>query len=321
MKKLSLLILMSMMASMTSAPLLSAQEEDSALNQAKKLALALAGQETPYLRVVKGKTTSRLETACVTFENLDTGASVTLVSAVHIGDKAYYKVLQKHLEDYDKVFFEGVKQDGPSNELMSLVSRLQSSLKNFLGLAFQPEQMDMSKPNMVHADMKASQLQELLKKRGISLLPNEDLLGMFGPMVVKGLEMIAPAPDQKPNRLQDLMQRRMKSVFAEALSKGIQIYDKLKKPEDKARDELLIGARNQIAMDLLKKSLAAKPGGKYAILYGGAHHPDFEKRLTTELEMQKTGTQWLSAWDISPSKPQPASKPAAKKAPKKKRVL
>lgn len=321
MKKLSLIILMSTLATSFASPSIGAQEEGSTLDQAKKLALALTKQETSYLRVVKGKRSSRLETACITFENVDSGSSVTLVSAVHIGDESYYKALQKHLEGYDKVFFEGVKQDGPRTELMSLVSRIQSALKDVLGLAFQPEKMDMTKPNMVHADLKASELDAMLKERGISLLPNQDLLTMFGPFVERGMRMLAPTPGQEPNALQSMIQRRMKGVFAEALSKGIQIYDKLKKPEDKARDELLIGARNKVAIDLLKKALLQQPKGKYAILYGGAHHPDFEKTLTTELEMQKTGTHWLSAWDMSAPQPKPAPKPKTKEPVKKKTIL
>ncbi len=307
---------------------LAAQESDSTIEKAKKLAQMLSSKDTPYLRVVKGKKNSRLETACVTFENLDTGLSVTLVSAVHIADASYYKLLQKHLSAYDTVFYEGVKPDGPRTDLMTLVSQLQTALKDVLGLTFQPEQMDMKKKNMVHADLKASELEAMVKKNGISLLPNQDLLKMFGPMVQAGLRMLAPNPGQEPNALQLLIQKRLKGVFAEALSKGIQLYDKFKKPEDKLRDQMLIGSRNKVVLRLLKKATAQKPNGKFAILYGGAHHPDFEKHLIADFGMQKTGTVWLPAWridgsDATPTLPKskPTKAPKSKTKKKKKTVL
>ncbi len=324
MKKLNLALVFAFLLTAAAPCMLWAQSEESPLDQAKKIVKAMTSQNTSYLRVVKGKSAARLETACVTFENLDVGSSVTLIAAVHIADPSYYRALQDHLKKYDTVFYEGVKQDGKQSEAMSLVSRLQSALKDSLGLAFQPKRMDMTKSNMTHADLTATELQGMLKEKGVGLLPNQDLIELFGPIIVKGLRMLAPVEGQAESPLKQMIRRRMKTVFAEVLAKGVQIYDKLKKPEDRARDELLIGARNAKAMQLLKEAIKENPQGKYAILYGGAHHPDFEKRLINDLGMQKTNVAWLRAWDMSNKRkirptPHPDSKPAKK--PKKKTVL
>ena len=33
--------------------------------------------------------------------------------------------------------------------------------------------------------------------------------------------------------------------------------------------------------------------------YGAAHLPDMEKRLAADFQMKRSGTKWLTAWDLS----------------------
>jgi hypothetical protein len=37
---------------------------------------------------------------------------------------------------------------------------------------------------------------------------------------------------------------------------------------------------------------------KLGIFYGGAHMPDLEKRLLTQLGFKRLGHRWLTAWNI-----------------------
>jgi len=73
-----------------------------------------AGVAAPYLRVLEDKGKSiALEIASRTYEPTDgTGPTVTLVGVVHIGDRPFYRNLEKMLADFDVVLYESVKPAG-----------------------------------------------------------------------------------------------------------------------------------------------------------------------------------------------------------------
>ncbi|MEK6703451.1 MAG: hypothetical protein AABZ53_14415 [Planctomycetota bacterium] len=76
---------------------------------------AFADDPKPYTRVAEDEKTGvlTLELASRTFAKPDgTGPKVTLVSAVHIADLAFYTAMQKQLDATDVVLFEGVKPGG-----------------------------------------------------------------------------------------------------------------------------------------------------------------------------------------------------------------
>ena len=72
---------------------------------------------------------------------------------------------------------------------------------------------------------------------------------------------------------------------------------------------MLIQDRNETAMKVLAEQLR-KGHRRVAIYYGAAHMPDFEKRLVADHDMQLAGTRWLTAWDLT------RTRPAKKKEPK-----
>ncbi|MCB9831139.1 MAG: hypothetical protein H6807_01595 [Planctomycetes bacterium] len=279
-------------------PLLPAQEpETDLIKKGLELARRLGGEDaTDFIRVVKGKKTARLETAAVTYEDLDRELSVTLVAAVHIGDAAYYEALQKELAGYDLVLFEGIDRgQSEPDEVLLMVGRLQRMLKGALRLEFQPERMDMAKANMKRADISADELARELEAREVGLIPNENLVRAMAPLLEKGFAMLAD--DGKPeSRIKAVIRDKLKRSMADVLGSGLGIYERFKREQDRLRDEVIIGHRNQHAFAMLEKEIAADPRRRFAIIYGAAHQPDFECRLVEDLGLVKTNTRWFSAW-------------------------
>ena len=61
-------------------------------------------------------------------------------------------------------------------------------------------------------------------------------------------------------------------------------------------DYTIIGARNERAIDVLTATLDKTDHERIGIFYGVAHLPDFDRRLTEELEFERNGERWLDAW-------------------------
>ena len=67
---------------------------------------------------------------------------------------------------------------------------------------------------------------------------------------------------------------------------------------------ILVGDRNAAAMRVFQKEIA-KGKKRIGIFYGGAHMPDFERRLVLDFGMKKSKVEWLNAWDLMASKASP----------------
>ena len=118
-----------------------------------------------------GNEQGALKTSIVTYRNRD-GVEVSLVSAVHVGDKKYYDQLQEDFSRYEALLYEMIKPEGvdPSTRGKesggSIISFFQRGMKSALGLEFQLDGIDYSKPNFVHADMDPQTFFRLQKKKG-----------------------------------------------------------------------------------------------------------------------------------------------------------
>ncbi|CAL1359526.1 unnamed protein product [Linum trigynum] len=66
---------------------------------------------------------------------------------------------------------------------------------------------------------------------------------------------------------------------------------------DVEEKSVIIGERNRVAMEALKKAM---DGGqnKIAILYGGGHMPDLGRRMREEFDLVPSKVQWITAWSI-----------------------
>ncbi|KQJ98078.1 uncharacterized protein LOC100846834 [Brachypodium distachyon] len=65
-----------------------------------------------------------------------------------------------------------------------------------------------------------------------------------------------------------------------------------------AEDEsVIIGERNRVATEKIKDAIN-RGYKRIAVLYGGGHMPDLDRRLQEELNMVPSDVQWVTAWSI-----------------------
>ncbi len=226
------------------------------------------------------------------------GREVALVSAVHVGDLAYYRKLSAALKTYDAVLYELVAPDGAIPHAGDTnhggVSMLQHMLKNVLGLSFQLDAIDYSAGNFVHADLDADTFAQMQEARG------ESLMGLMLQSVID--QMLNPSSDEPPElqsaRLFAALvspdrPRQLKLLLAGQFEDLDAKIENLQGPDG----SVLLTERNKRAIETLTKELA---GGKkkLAIFYGAAHMRDMQKRVE-ELGFHVVEGKWLTAWDMT----------------------
>lgn len=251
-----------------------------------------------------------LDAAIVSYENAD-GVRVDLVSAVHIADHAFFETLNERFKRYDSVLYEMVKPAGmempkpgaPRQD--SPVSSLQRMLKNVLDLDFQLDAIDYTADNFVHADLDTETFQQLQQARGETLLTmmlralmNDLMRPRFGaaaqPLTLEDLLNAAAAPD-RARQFKLLLAPQFQDM--EAITAGF---------GDANGESVIITERNKAAIKALQERIA-QGDHDLAIFYGAAHLPDMEKRLK-ELGFERTGSEWLTAWDMRPKETRDSDK-------------
>ncbi len=236
--------------------------------------------------------------------------TVDLVGAVHIGDKEYYKKLNKQLQQYDVVLYELVAQPGTvipkggrkKDDPLSLIMQV---VKMVLELDLQTERIDYTRKNFVHADLSPEQMAEAIQKRGDDGLTL--ILGFAADLLRQEnlRELQAKQPQPKP------------PVAKAPGSEDVDIFSLLLDPDGPVKlkrmlaeqlqnlegglgqtlNNILISDRNEAALKVFQKELA-KGKKKIAIFYGAGHMPDFEKRLRLDFGLERKSVQWLEAWDL-----------------------
>jgi hypothetical protein len=268
---------------------------------------------TRYIRLLQDddKEPLALQTATVRFTSAAGagGVTVDLVGVVHIGDREYYRKLNKQLEQYDVVLFElvappntviprGGKRD-PNNPL----AFVQTAMKAVLGLESQTERIDYTRKNFVHADLSFEQMAEAIRKRGdtgltltlsiaADLLRQQNLEDMKKRDAQRGAQA-EPEIDLLGMLLDPDGGVKLKRILAEQLA-GAASGDSGLGP---TINTILISDRNAAAIGVLQKELA-KGTKKIAIFYGAAHMPDFERRLRDDFGLRPQTPHWLDAWDL-----------------------
>jgi hypothetical protein len=240
---------------------------------------------------------------------------VDLVGAVHIGDKEYYKKLNKQFQQYDVVLYELVAQPGTvipkggrkKDDPLSLIMQV---VKMVLDLELQTERIDYTKKNFVHADLSPEQMAEAIQKRGDD--PVTLILGFTADMLrqmnvreqeansqpqPKAPAANAPGSDLDLDFLSLILDqdgpKKLKRMLAKQLAGGESPTAGL----GSTLNNILIVDRNEAAMKVFQKELV-KGKKKIAIFYGAGHMPDFEKRLRLDFGLEKKSVQWLEAWDL-----------------------
>ena len=262
-----------------------------------------------YIRFVKkGRGEGVLETSIVSMKSAD-GVVVDLISAVHVGDAAYYKILDDRFASYDSLLYElisaegdrPVKGDQRGGSPLTLVQR---AMKDALALEFQLDKIDYSRKNFVHADLDPETFFRLQKERGESILSL-----MFKAMRAEMANQRKKGPNARQFGLPQILvallsddsSRTMKFFLAQQMSEMEALLSGFEDTPD-GKGSVIVSARNEKALEVLAKRLA-KGEKKIGIFYGGGHMADLEKRLLSTFEsgkhkFKRSGLEWVPAWVI-----------------------
>jgi hypothetical protein len=247
----------------------------------------------------EGQTEGHVDTAVKTYTRAD-GVAVTLFAALHVADRAYYEKMEEQFKECDALLYEMVRdtevdmtsQVGTDNPL----SQLQIGMKRMLGLEFQLEAIDYSRPNFVHADLDPDTFFRLQEERG------ESILGLMLQAILAEQARQANNPQANISGLQLLMAffssdraHALKLLLGQQMEQMEAMLAGIDRGSD-GQGSVLVQGRNEHAMRVLDREI--KQGRrKIGIFYGAGHMPDFERRLEA-LGFRKSAEHWLVAWDI-----------------------
>jgi hypothetical protein len=270
-------------------------------------AVASADTATVFARVAvdEEERPRALQMSVVTYEPTDGKdiLSVDLVSAIHIGDPSYYAELNDRFLEYDVLLYELVApQDaaasGGLEKRKGILSTTQIGMTKLLDLSFQLDEINYDQANFVHADLSPEELRQSMTDRG------ESLYVYFWRIFFATLDEYA----KDPLGLQDLQMLStmvasgqddsFKTMIAYELTNIDQVQDILGEDSGSA----IIGARNQRAIDVLKREIDAG-SRRIGIFYGVAHMPDLEERLLDQLGLEYSATDWVDAWQLGGGSP------------------
>lgn len=269
--------------------------------------LTVAAQAENFIRVDEDDAAARLQTAVTRYQK--DNASVELIGAVHIADKAYYRNLDERFKSYDAVLFEMIGGEKlaaapeeapadapPAKEELSGLHKMYDMVAKFLNLSGQMDSINYKAPNFVHADLTYEEFARMQKERGESVL---------GFALKASKEAPEPAKQPDPTKLLAAMLSGKSDLVK------LEIIHTLGQGDDQiaafAGESVIISDRNQRCMEVIQREVM---GGKknLGVFYGAAHFPDLEKRLL-DAGYKRIQQDWLTAWDI----PKQEAKPAAAK--------
>lgn len=258
---------------------------------------------------------------------------VDLVSAIHIGDMAYYDGLNDRFKEYEAVLYELVAEKGTKvpkgrgTSNANPLGALQNGMGSLLELEHQLEQIDYTQKNFIHADLSPEELWQTMRDR------DESLLKMY-------MDMLKAAEAQRLKKQRVKKQQakaknqgngdftsQLLEIASSALPAGLQISEaevdivKAFMSDDRARGlkvalakqfldveaitavlsgpdgSTLISGRNKRALDVLESQLAAGKA-KLAIFYGAGHYPDMDERLAKRFKLVPVSVEWFDTWDL-----------------------
>jgi len=256
-----------------------------------------------FLRLLRDKNEEPLALQAAVVRHIPRDADKTsplvdLVSAVHVGEQAYYKRLNRDFADYDVVLYELVAPQGTrvpkggGGRSGSTVSVLQRAMKSMLELEFQLEQIDYTAANLVHADMSPEQFAESMRRKG------ESMLGMFLRMMGYAMARQQSAGGASDAELLfALFDKNRALALKRVLAEQFQDMEGSLLAIEGKDGSTLISERNKVALEVLRKQIEAGHK-KIAIFYGAGHMSDFQERLADDFDLKPSGTRWLDAWNL-----------------------
>lgn len=171
---------------------------------------------------------------------------------------------------------------------------LQAKMADALGLSFQLEAMDSSKPNWRSSDMSVDQMQAAFEAAGIegnqlfSMLEGSSITGKLLNM---GLGLVKSIPG-----LADTLKLSMVELLGspDALSMGPASMKKMM--------DVILKDRNDVVLKDLRAIIdTEQPARKeVSIFYGAGHLADMEEKLKKDFGYTFAGEQWLPAITVDP---------------------
>jgi hypothetical protein len=263
---------------------------------------AEAPSESRFLRFEDDPTGGgTLQTSIVRYVNGE-GVSVDLIGAVHVGDRAYYDLLNERFKSYDSLLYEMVKpRDADvtrreSGGGLSMIHMLQKAMQTVLELDYQLEGIDYGAENFVHADMDLETFARRQAEEGegfLELILRQMLRDMTRP----------PDPDRQPPSMLEIMDamgapdrsRRLKLLFAREMSNMDDMLESFSGGDGRS---VILDERNEAALKVLDQRLA-KGEKRLGIFYGAAHLKGMEELLAERGFKQSGEPEWLIAWDMT----------------------
>lgn len=250
-----------------------------------------------FLRYVPpGPQGGGLDVAITDYEFQEPAATVHLVGVVHVADADYYERIQRDLDRYDIVLYEGVKP----GEMEAIewqkhmleeggeAGNLQMEMAAWLGFRYQMEAIDYTSPRFVHADMNLQEF-DAAGARELGLLDEDDSSRGLGSTWARvravGRDLIG-ADGVAQSWARQLISETMGTMDIGA-SMGLV----------PGMVELLLIKRNEVVMERFDEQVRTTTSGSIGIFYGAAHMDDLAKRLEA-LGYRRTGARWLRAWAL-----------------------
>lgn len=261
---------------------------------------APAAAPTDFIRFEEADEGDSLQTAVVGYVNQH-AVSVDLIGVVHIADRRYYDLLNSRFKNYESVLYELVGRPvaqrdtlkaGDGSEKLRWLGVVQEKMRGMLKLESQLKCIDYKAVNLIHADLSVESFfasQEAKKETFLSL------------WMKSALAKAAASNGQQPQSdmtliMTLLMSKDSSTDLKRLIGKEFDRVEQLMAGIESGDGTAIIGARNQHALEVLQKQIAA--GRKrLAIFYGAAHFPDMERRLI-QMGFKKRRVEWLKAWDI-----------------------
>ncbi len=175
---------------------------------------------------------------------------------------------------------------------------LQGELAKALGLAFQIDSLRYDEPNWRGSDMAADQLERALKKRGIDFAPIEGTLAGSS-ITAKFIKFALRFMSMLDRFLEGGITDTVKVAMIDMLGDERVVEQSLAQLGP-GFAEVIVGQRNQIAIDDLRAIIENEPNvNSVAILYGAAHMRDLAERLTDQLGYQPADERWLTGLEVN----------------------
>ncbi len=168
---------------------------------------------------------------------------------------------------------------------------IQSQLARALRVSFQLDEMDMTNPRWINADIDINELQDQLDEMGednamiLKLIEGESFQAKLIGFVLKFIERSPTMSSMMKLVMMDML------VLAETTEMLSQF---------EAIEQVILYGRNDIVIEYLKEALASNPDVKdIAIFYGAAHMPGIEEVILSELGYAFESNTWTPAMRVN----------------------